>query len=32
MSQAIYSEEDVKLRHITPSPAAKRSGGGMGRG
>jgi len=32
MSQTIFSEEDIKNRHITPSPAAKRSGGGMGRG
>ena len=32
MSQTIFSEEDTKNRHIPPFPAAKRSGGGLGRG
>ena len=32
MKQPIFSEEDIKNRHSTPSPAAKRSGGGLGWG
>ena len=32
MKQPIFSEEDIKNRHITPSPAVKRSGGGLGWG
>ena len=35
MKQPIFSEEDIKNRHITPSLAGRvsvRSGGGLGRG